>query len=103
MKFSNRTMIVLAVLVVVFQAADIVSTYLSIANGGVESNFIMWLLMAKFGSYWWLPKLVIALFIAVYVAQQARLNWRIITIMVIAFCPAIINLTQYCFYIGGYF
>jgi uncharacterized membrane protein len=65
---------VLLLTVAVAQLLDVISTNRSLAAGRglYESNPLMRLTMAEFGTAWWLPKLAIAAFLTVLALRMKR-------------------------------
>lgn len=62
--------IILFVLFMSFQVADVVTTNEVLSKGGREVNPIAAWMMAQFGKHWWVPKVIIAIVAGVILAKM---------------------------------
>jgi len=75
------------------QAADIITTNMAIAQGGKESIPTVRWAMKKFGEYWWIPKILIALLVIIILLVQpdAWQKYLILTIWNLLFLGAAVS------------
>ena len=78
-----RSAWLIGAVIVGLQIADILSTEKILLAGGLETNPLVSKLILVFGSAWWIPKLVLASFIAGYFGTRKS---RPATIIAILFC-----------------
>ena len=68
----------LALMIVVVGILDVVSTNASIAAGGIETNTLIAALMAQLGVWWFIPKMVVHVLVALFVMwlPSRQLLWK---------------------------
>ena len=79
--------------IVALQMIDILSTEKILLAGGSETNAVVSALIGIFGTAWWVPKLILASFIAGYFGTRELSR---VTIMAVALCGLVVahNLLQ---------
>jgi hypothetical protein len=75
-------------LIVSLQITDILSTEKILLAGGAETNPVVWTLIHIFGPAWWVPKLVLAAFVAGYFGTR-KLSWS--AIVAVALCAIVVT------------
>ncbi len=68
----------IALMIVVVGILDVISTNASIAAGGSETNALIAAFMTQLGSWWFLPKMAVHVFVALFVLwlPSRRLLWN---------------------------
>jgi hypothetical protein len=87
--------LLMALLFVELQLADILSTNHALARPGVwEANPLMAFSQAKLGAAWWLPKLAVVGLVAV-AAPLSRWRWPIVAMVSVSCTAVLINLAHF--------
>jgi hypothetical protein len=92
---GGRANLLMALLFVELQLADILSTNHALARPGVwEANPLMAFSQAKLGAAWWLPKLAVVGLIAV-AAPLSHWRWPIVAMVSVSCTAVLINLAHF--------
>jgi hypothetical protein len=82
--FDDTRVMVLALAVLVLQLLDVWTTNTILAAGGRERNPLVRWCMARFGRWWWGPKLVlVGLALAALLDEEA--DWRLLAVLVLVY------------------
>ena len=85
--------VVLALVFIGMQIADVVTTNVSLAHGNSEANPLMWFSMETFGSYYWAPKMAVALGVAalISICPPTKFGRRCVTSLMVLCGGIIVN------------